>query len=106
MPSRRGSTPRPPRPGCTPPHDGAAPGLDEGTLRAAADLLLAEGPFGEGVWGGGWRANAPAAVRIRVGDEDRRIELLPLPDGSELPAIAVAGGVAYIDVDGQSEEVR
>jgi 3-methylcrotonyl-CoA carboxylase alpha subunit len=87
----------------TPP---VAPGLDEGTLRAAADRLLAEGPFGEGIWGGGWRANAPAAVRIRVGDEERRIELLPLPDGSGLPAIAVAGGVAYIDVDGQSEEVR
>jgi len=89
--------------GLTPPH---APGLDEGTLRAAADLLLADGPFGGGVWGGGWRTNAPAVVRIRVGDGERRIDLLPLQDGSELPAIAVAGGVAYIDVDGQSEEVR
>jgi len=87
----------------TPP---AGPGLDEVTLRAAADVLLAQGPFGEGVWGGGWRANAPAAVRIRVGDEERRIELLPLQDGSKPPAIAVAGGVAYVDADGQSEEVR
>jgi len=87
----------------TPP---AAPSLDEGTLRAAADQLLADGPFGEGVWGGGWRANAPAAVRIRVADEERRIELLPLPDGSQPPELAVAGGVAYVDVDGQSEELR
>jgi len=80
--------------------------LDELTLRAAADQLLAQGPFGEGVWGGGWRTNAPAAVRIRVGDQDRTIELVPPPDGSEPPAIAVEGGVAYVDVDGQSEEVR
>jgi len=88
----------------TPP---SATSLDELTLRAAANQLLAERPFGEGVWGGGWRANAPAAVRIRDGDKERRIELIPIPGASQrLPAIAVEGGVAYVDVDGQSEEVR
>ena len=58
------------------------------------------------MWGGGWRANAPAAVRIETGDTERRIELLPPPDGWQPPEIAIEGGVAYIDADGQSEEVR
>jgi 3-methylcrotonyl-CoA carboxylase alpha subunit len=82
----------------------AAP--DEATLRAAAAALLAEGPFGGGVWGGGWRSNAPAAVRIRVEDEERRIELGEAPLTPTPPRVAVEGGVAYVDVEGQSVEVR
>jgi acetyl-CoA/propionyl-CoA carboxylase biotin carboxyl carrier protein len=84
----------------------ASKGPDETTLRAAAFELLAHGPLGAAVWGGGWRANAPAAARIRIGDEERRVELLPAPEGWQQPAIAVEGGVAQVDVDGQSEEVR
>jgi len=80
-------------------------GPDAEVLAAAARLLLAEGPFGQGVWGGGWRPNAPAAVRVRTGAEERRVELGRDPD-SDSPSIAVEGGIAYIDVDGQSEEVR
>jgi excisionase family DNA binding protein len=69
--------------------------------RAAASALLAEGPGG--AWGGGWRAGGPAALRLRHGDEERRIELRSgaLADADA----AVEGEVAYIDVEGQSVEL-
>jgi excisionase family DNA binding protein len=76
--------------------------------RAAATVLLGAGPHGEGPWGGGWRPNAPAAVRLRSGDEERRIELPPrAPLGGHSggdPATALQGGSAYVDVEGQSVE--
>jgi biotin carboxyl carrier protein len=84
----------------------AYPPPDEVALQAAARQLLALGPHGEGAWGGGWRLNAPAAVRIRIGDEETRVELQPAPGDREPPAMAVEAGVAYVDVAGQSEEVR
>jgi acetyl-CoA/propionyl-CoA carboxylase, biotin carboxylase, biotin carboxyl carrier protein len=79
---------------------------NEEMLRAAARQLLVEGPYGQGIWGGGWRANAPAAVWIQVGDEERRIELAASPEGGASPEISIQGGIAYVDVGGQSEEVR
>ena len=74
----------------------AEPG--EEAWRAAATALLEAGPFGP--WGGGWRAAAPAAVRMRFGDEERRVEL---GGASDVP-VAEEGGVAYVDVEGQSLE--
>jgi len=67
--------------------------------RAAAGALLAEGPIG--AWSGGWRPSAPAAVRMRHGDEERRVELGPRGDAE----VAVEGRVAYVDVEGQSVEL-
>jgi excisionase family DNA binding protein len=67
--------------------------------RAAGLALLAAGPHG--AWGGGWRANAPAAVRLRHGDLERRVELA----GSSRAEVAVAGGAAFVAVGGQSEEL-
>ena len=67
--------------------------------RAAGRALLDAGL--PGVWGGGWRANAPAAVRLRHRDTERRVEL----DESAGVDVAVAGGAAFVDVGGQSEEV-
>ena len=84
----------------------AEPEPGETELRAAALQLLAHGPFGGGVWGGGWRPNAPAAVRVRVGEDELRIELSPAPPNEESPKIAVEGGIAYVAVEGQSVEVR
>ena len=81
-----------------------APG--DGELQTAARALLAQGPYGEGPWGGGWRSNAPSAVRLRIGDREERVELGPAAAVQPPPAIAVEAGVAYVDVDGQSEEVR
>jgi 3-methylcrotonyl-CoA carboxylase alpha subunit len=84
------------------------PEPSEAAWRAAATVLLGAGPYGEGPWGGGWRPNAPAAVRLRSGDEERRIEL---PPGTRLggdsggdPATALRGGTAYVDIEGQSVE--
>jgi 3-methylcrotonyl-CoA carboxylase alpha subunit len=78
--------PDPPRPG-------------EAGWRAAAAALLAAGPSGP--WTGGWRSSAPAAVWVRLGDEERRVEL----DGSPAGEVAVANGVAHLDVEGQSLEI-
>ncbi|MGZ6372246.1 MAG: ATP-binding protein, partial [Candidatus Limnocylindria bacterium] len=63
---------------------------------AAGSALLEAGPFGP--WAGGWRTAAPAAARMRFGDEERRVEL-GVPAG---PEVAVEGGIAHVDVDGQS----
>ncbi|MBA3687264.1 MAG: excisionase family DNA-binding protein [Chloroflexi bacterium] len=52
-------------------------------------------------WGGGWRAAAPAAVRMRHGDKERRVELGHAGEAE----VAVEDGVAYVDVEGQSLEL-
>lgn len=67
--------------------------------RAAATALLAEGQ--SGAWGGGWRGSGPAAVRMRHGDEERRVEL----SGRGQAEVAVEGGVAHVEVEGQSVEL-
>ncbi len=77
-----------------------APVPDDAAWAAAATALLEAGPYGP--WGGGWRAAAPAAVRLRFGDEERRIELGGV-DGAE---VVVEGGTAHTEVEGQSLELR
>ncbi len=65
----------------------------------AAAALLAGAPTTP--WGGGWRAAGPASVRMRFGEEERRVE--PKPErGVEL---AIEGGSAHVDVEGQSLEL-
>ena len=41
-----------------------------------------------------------------MGEDERRIELSPAPPNEESPKIAVEGGIAYVEVEGQSVEVR
>ncbi len=72
--------------------------------QAAARALLNAGALAAGPWGGGWRSNAPAAMRLASGEEERRVEPEPAADG-ERPAVAVAGGTAHVDVEGQSVEI-
>jgi acetyl/propionyl-CoA carboxylase alpha subunit len=72
---------------------------DEAAWHAAAAALLDAGPGGS--WGGGWRINAPAAVRLRFGEEERRVE----PRADEATAVGVAEGTAYVNVEGQSLEI-
>ncbi|HEX9635859.1 MAG TPA: biotin carboxylase N-terminal domain-containing protein [Candidatus Limnocylindria bacterium] len=67
--------------------------------RAAATALLRRGPTGP--WGGGWRASAPSAVRMRHGDEERRVEV----SDDARAEIATRDGVAHVDVEGQSLEL-
>ncbi|MEO8639422.1 MAG: biotin carboxylase N-terminal domain-containing protein, partial [Chloroflexota bacterium] len=66
---------------------------------AAATALLEAGPHGP--WDGGWRAAAPAAVRMRHGEEERRVELGHAGEAE----VAIDDGVAYVDVEGQSLEL-
>jgi excisionase family DNA binding protein len=75
------------------------PALTEAAWSAAAAALLDAGPYG--AWGGGWRAAAPAAVRMRHGDEERRVELVDRGNAD----VAVEAGVAHVDVEGQSVEL-
>ena len=75
------------------------PQPDNGAWRTAAAALF-EGRAA-GPWSGGWRAAAPAAVRLRYGDEERRIELGTRGDAE----VTVQGDVAHVDVDGQSLEL-
>jgi len=80
---------------------------DEAAWRAAAGALLDAGPIGSGAWGGGWRANAPAAVRLQCGEVERRVALTASGTGrNQGPVVAVEGGVAHVDVEGQSVEFR
>ncbi|MGZ8475593.1 MAG: ATP-binding protein [Candidatus Limnocylindria bacterium] len=67
---------------------------------AAADALW---PRERTPWGGGWRLNADPALRVRHDDEERCLAPGTASDGA---ATAVAGGVAHVDVEGQSLEFR
>ena len=75
-----------------------APIPDDDAWRSAAHALLEAGPYGP--WGGGWRTASPAAVRMRFGDEERRVELT----GPVSAEVAVEGATAFVDVEGQSLE--
>jgi excisionase family DNA binding protein len=77
----------------------APPELSDHAWSAAATALMEAVPHGP--WGGGWRAAAPAAVRLRHGEEERRVELW---EGGEAE-VAVEAGVAHVDVEGQSLEL-
>jgi excisionase family DNA binding protein len=77
----------------------APPELSDRAWSAAATALVEAVPHGP--WGGGWRAAAPAAVRLRHGEEERRVEL---SEGGEAE-VAVEAGVAHVDVEGQSLEL-
>jgi acetyl-CoA/propionyl-CoA carboxylase biotin carboxyl carrier protein len=72
---------------------------DAAAWRAAAAALLGEGQ--DGPWAGGWRGAAPAAVRMRYGHEERRVEL----NGPSDAEVAIHGGLAHVDVEGQSLEL-
>ena len=76
-----------------------APMPDEAAWSAAASALLAAERHNP--WRGGWRAAAPAAVRMRHGDEERRVEL---GEAGEVEVV-VGGAVGYVDVEGQSLEL-
>jgi acetyl-CoA/propionyl-CoA carboxylase biotin carboxyl carrier protein len=76
-----------------------APDPDQVAWGGAARALLEAEPASP--WAGGWRGGAAAAVRMRYGEEQRRVEVSP----SGSTAIAVDGATAYIDVEGQSLEL-
>jgi excisionase family DNA binding protein len=76
-----------------------APIPDDAAWSDAAAALLEQEPAGP--WSGGWRGAGTAAVRMHCGDEERRVELA----GSGTSEVVVEGGVAHVDVEGQSLEL-
>ncbi|MGH2488193.1 MAG: acetyl-CoA carboxylase biotin carboxyl carrier protein subunit, partial [Candidatus Limnocylindria bacterium] len=70
--------------------------------RSAARVLVsgAGGP-----WGGGWRLNAPAALRLVHGDEEPR-SVVPADPSPDEPTAVRDGDVAHVEVEGQSLEFR
>ncbi len=62
-------------------------------------------PDAAGPWSDGWRLNSAPIIRVRHGDEERRVRVDTEPDDAAgEPAAIAAGGVAHVDVDGQSLE--
>jgi biotin carboxyl carrier protein len=76
-----------------------APTTDDEAWRAAACVLQSAG---DGVWGGGWRLNAAAQLRLQHDDEVRSVDI-----DATVARTAVRdadSGDAFVDVDGQSVE--
>ena len=67
---------------------------------AARALLAARADPGH-PWSGSWRLNASPTLRLRSGDEERRIAV---DVGGEGGGVEVAGRTAFVDVEGQSVE--
>ena len=66
----------------------------------AAAALLAQRDGSSSVWAGGWRLNAPSALRLASEDESRTTRL-PTAPATAVESVRV-GGVVYVDVDGRS----
>ena len=77
-----------------------APPVEDRHWRAAA---LHAAPRRSGLWDDGWRMNAPRAMRLRHGDDERSVGFDADPDGLPV-AVADASGTVHVDVDGQSLE--
>jgi len=75
-----------------------APPVGERHWAAAA---LASQATTTGPWDGGWRLNGPAVRRLRLGDEERSVALVPSED---LPRAVAGPDAIHVDVDGQSLE--
>ena len=73
----------------------------EAAWRAAARVLTSSGA---GPWGGGWRLNGPAALRLIHGDEERTATPSDLSPAE--PAAVREGDIAHVEVEGQSLEFR
>jgi acetyl-CoA/propionyl-CoA carboxylase biotin carboxyl carrier protein len=82
------------------------PEPDGEAWRRAALAAARAGLVPAGPWGGGWRANAPATVRLRHGAEVRSVEL-PRDDAGGADgtfAADAATGAVHLGVEGQSLE--
>ncbi|MDQ6681821.1 MAG: ATP-grasp domain-containing protein [Chloroflexota bacterium] len=80
----------------------AAPAVpDPAAWERAAELLA---PPDE-TWGGGWRLNAPAAIRVQHGGEVHRVALDAAGPATSTAAVQ-DGSIVHVDVQGQSLEFR
>ena len=78
----------------------AAPTPGDEHWHAAASLLRAPDPD---AWSDGWRLNAPAVRRLRVGDEERSVALRAT-DAALRSGVVRVGNIVHVDVEGQSLE--
>ena len=78
-----------------------SPPADEAWALAATGAA-ASGVLPGDVWGGGWRANAPAAVWLRHDEEERRVELPATPVDLDGVAVDPTARTVHLDVGGQS----
>ena len=74
--------------------------IPEEAWQAAAALLEVEGTA---AWRGGWRLNAPPVIRLRSGEQARRVER-PAAGALAAHEVAIVDGSAFVDVDGRSVE--
>jgi acetyl-CoA/propionyl-CoA carboxylase biotin carboxyl carrier protein len=78
---------------------------DEAWAAAAATLHAAPPTSGEAdPWRGGWRLNAPPALRLEAEGEQRMVTPIEPPDATI--AIVVVGDTAHVDVAGLSVPFR
>ncbi len=82
----------------------ALPAPDDRAWSAAAAAAASGGLLAGDVWGGGWRANAPSAVRLRHEQEERRVELGASAPDLDRVAVDAQARAVHVEVDGQSLE--
>jgi len=82
----------------------ASPVPDDKDWAAAAAGAAAGGLLPGDVWGGGWRGNAPAAVRLRHDQDERRVELEGGQPDADRVAVDLETRAVHLDVGGQSLE--
>jgi acetyl-CoA/propionyl-CoA carboxylase biotin carboxyl carrier protein len=80
---------------------------DAAWTTAAGALLGAEASAAAtDPWAGGWRLNAPAAVRLSAGDETRTVRPAPTSDAPHEFETVVAGDTVHVAVAGRSVAFR
>ncbi|HEY5629210.1 MAG TPA: biotin/lipoyl-containing protein, partial [Candidatus Limnocylindrales bacterium] len=88
--------------------DGASAPPSWAWLAAARALALAAGAGG--AWGGGWRPNGPAVLRLAAswgdGTVEQSVAVGDATGGAAKPLVAVDGPVAHVSVDGASIAFR
>jgi acetyl-CoA/propionyl-CoA carboxylase biotin carboxyl carrier protein len=59
-------------------------------------------------WGGGWRLNAPARIRLVAdGDRERDVAFVEVDDETDRPStVRTTDGIAHVDVNGRSVAFR
>ncbi|HEY8178901.1 MAG TPA: biotin carboxylase N-terminal domain-containing protein [Candidatus Limnocylindria bacterium] len=82
----------------------APPAPDERDWAAAAAGAASGGLLPGDVWGGGWRANALPAVRLRHDQEERTVQLPGQGPDVDRVAVDTAARAVHVEVAGQSLE--
>ncbi|MGI8658058.1 MAG: biotin carboxylase N-terminal domain-containing protein [Candidatus Limnocylindria bacterium] len=77
------------------------PGPPEASHAHWAAAARALTPATDDPWAGGWRLNGPSVRRVRLDSVERAVAVTTT-QSEPVPAVAVDGATAHVDVDGQS----